>query len=553
MKKDIHPDYVETTVTCTCGNTFTTRSTAKTGVDPRRRLLAVPPVLHGQAEDPRHRRPRRPVRGALRQEGRRQVAFPTAPVRPLAGGPARRVCARRRRPMPARPTETPCSTPRRPSSTSTPSSSAQLADPAVHADPDRGRELGKRYAELGPTVRRAPRLGQRPRRPRRRPRAGRARTPSFAAEVPALEATAGRRRGPAAPAAAPARPRRRPRRHPRGQGGGGRRGVGAVRRRPAADVPAVRRAARLGDRGARRHRVRPRRLQGRARRGEGARHRRAGRGAVGPAEVRGRRAPRAARAGHRDPGPHPHLARPACWCCPRPRTSRSRSTRTTCASTSSARRGPGGQSVNTTDSAVRITHLPTGIVVSCQNEKSQLQNRRPRCASCAPGCTRWRRSEAAAEASDARRSQVRTVDRSERIRTYNFPENRISDHRIGFKAYNLDAVLDGDLDAVVQSCVDADEAARLAAIGRSARDRRCAAAVARGDRPARRRPASPRPRSMPRSSPPTRSARTPADVRRPMVAAARVERAGRLRRPRRASARPACRCSTSPAGRTSAG
>ena len=74
------------------------------------------------------------------------------------------------------------------------------------------------------------------------------------------------------------------------------------------------------------------------------------------------------------------------------------------------------------------------------------------------------RDSAEATASAARRSQVRTVDRSERIRTYNFPENRISDHRTGFKAYNLDTVLDGDLDPMIQSCVDADEAARLAAI-----------------------------------------------------------------------------------------
>ena len=73
MKTDIHPDYVETTATCTCGATFTTRSTAKTGVHPRRGLLAVPPLLHRQAEDPRHRRPRGPVREALRQ-GRHQAA-----------------------------------------------------------------------------------------------------------------------------------------------------------------------------------------------------------------------------------------------------------------------------------------------------------------------------------------------------------------------------------------------------------------------------------------------------------------------------------------------
>jgi peptide chain release factor 1 len=123
--------------------------------------------------------------------------------------------------------------------------------------------------------------------------------------------------------------------------------------------------------------------------------------------------------------------------------------------------GPGGQSVNTTDSAVRITHLPTGIVVSCQNEKSQLQNKEQALRILRARLLAVAQEEAAAAASDARRSQVRTVDRSERIRTYNFPENRISDHRVNFKAYNLDQVLDGDLDAVLDALVAADTAAKL--------------------------------------------------------------------------------------------
>jgi peptide chain release factor 1 len=124
--------------------------------------------------------------------------------------------------------------------------------------------------------------------------------------------------------------------------------------------------------------------------------------------------------------------------------------------------GPGGQSVNTTDSAVRITHLPTGIVVSCQNEKSQLQNKEQAMRILRARLRAMAAEAAEADAADARRSQVRTVDRSERIRTYNFPENRIADHRTGYKAYNLDQVLDGDLEAVVASCQAADEAARLA-------------------------------------------------------------------------------------------
>jgi peptide chain release factor 1 len=127
--------------------------------------------------------------------------------------------------------------------------------------------------------------------------------------------------------------------------------------------------------------------------------------------------------------------------------------------------GPGGQSVNTTDSAVRITHLPTGLVVSCQNEKSQLQNREQAMRILRARLHALAVEEAEAKASAARRSQVRTVDRSERIRTYNFPENRISDHRTGYKAHNLDAVLDGDLGPVVASAVEADEAAQLAAMG----------------------------------------------------------------------------------------
>ena len=124
--------------------------------------------------------------------------------------------------------------------------------------------------------------------------------------------------------------------------------------------------------------------------------------------------------------------------------------------------GPGGQSVNTTDSAVRITHLPTGVVVSCQNEKSQLQNKESALRILRARLLAHAQEEAAAAASAERRSQVRTVDRSERVRTYNFPENRISDHRVNFKAYNLDQVLDGDLDAVIQALVDADAATRLA-------------------------------------------------------------------------------------------
>jgi peptide chain release factor 1 len=124
--------------------------------------------------------------------------------------------------------------------------------------------------------------------------------------------------------------------------------------------------------------------------------------------------------------------------------------------------GPGGQSVNTTDSAVRITHVPTGIVVSCQNEKSQLQNKETALRIMRARLLAAAQEAADAEASSMRRSQVRTVDRSERVRTYNFPENRISDHRVGFKAYNLDQVMDGALDDVIDALARADVEAMLA-------------------------------------------------------------------------------------------
>ncbi|MCL2465187.1 MAG: peptide chain release factor 1 [Micrococcales bacterium] len=123
--------------------------------------------------------------------------------------------------------------------------------------------------------------------------------------------------------------------------------------------------------------------------------------------------------------------------------------------------GKGGQGVNTTDSAVRITHLPSGIVVTCQDQRSQLQNKEQAMRILRARLVAAAEEQAAADASAARRSQVRTVDRSERIRTYNFPENRIADHRIGFKAYNLDAVLAGDMTALVDALLAADLADRL--------------------------------------------------------------------------------------------
>lgn len=123
--------------------------------------------------------------------------------------------------------------------------------------------------------------------------------------------------------------------------------------------------------------------------------------------------------------------------------------------------GKGGQGVNTTDSAVRITHLPTGIVVTCQNERSQLQNKARAMLVLAARLQALAEEQANADASADRASQIRTVDRSERIRTYNYPENRIADHRINYKSHNLDQVLDGDMDALLDALAAADKQARL--------------------------------------------------------------------------------------------
>lgn len=123
--------------------------------------------------------------------------------------------------------------------------------------------------------------------------------------------------------------------------------------------------------------------------------------------------------------------------------------------------GPGGQSVNTTDSAVRITHLPTGLVVACQDEKSQHKNRDKALKILRARLYDQMQEEAQREQAAARRSQVGTGDRSERIRTYNFPQGRVTDHRIGLTLYKLDLVVDGEIDEIVDGLISAEQAERL--------------------------------------------------------------------------------------------
>jgi peptide chain release factor 1 len=127
--------------------------------------------------------------------------------------------------------------------------------------------------------------------------------------------------------------------------------------------------------------------------------------------------------------------------------------------------GPGGQSVNTTDSAVRVTHLPTGLVVAIQDEKSQHKNKAKAMAVLRARLLEMEQARLAEERGDQRRSQVGSGERSEKIRTYNFPDDRVTDHRIGLTVHNLPGLLEGELDRVIEPLAEADQAERLARMG----------------------------------------------------------------------------------------
>ena len=466
MKADIHPAYAETTVTCRCGSTFTTRSTAKNGVIHADVCSQCHPFYTGKQkildtggrvakwESRYGTRPRRPPPTSSFTPGRRPGVDRVSP--PSRGRPP--TGARTFFPATGSPLMFESCVELVDEYTDV---EQQLANPDVHGDQAAARQLGRRYAQLRPVVA-AYREWLAASDDLAAAREFVVDDPSFAEEVTSLEErteSGGRASSPTL--LLPRDPMDDKDVIVEVKAGEGGEESALFAERPRAHVHPVRRAPRLDHADHRRGGVRPRRVQGH-------RHRHEGQGRPGAG-----RPPRIARLKF-EGGVHRVQRVPVTESQGRIHTSAAgvlvlpeaeevdvvidaNDLRIDVYRSS----GPGGQSVNTTDSAVRITHLPTGVVVSCQNEKSQLQNKESAMRILRARLLAVAEEQAAKEASDVRRSQVRTVDRSERIRTYNFAENRISDHRVGFKAHNLDQVLDGDLDDVIDACVAADQAARL--------------------------------------------------------------------------------------------
>ena len=336
-----------------------------------------------------------------------------------------------------------------------------MSDPAVIADRERYAEVGREYRELQPARELAVEYATLKDDLEGRARAARGGRGRGDAQ--------GRRRGAGAaggagrgdpPGDGRARPQRRqerdrrdPRRHRRRRGG-------AVRRRPLQDADPLRRGARLLDRGPLAVGLGDGRLQGRDLRGQGRRR-------LLGLQVRGRHPPRAAGAGDRVARGGSTPRRRRSRCCRRPRRSRSRSTRTTSRSTSTA---PPGRAASRSTRPTRRCGSPTnrpGSSSRCRTRSPSCRTRTGRCGCCGRGCYERELAEQQAKIASERKAQVGSGERSEKVRTYNFPQGRVTDHRIKLTSHNLDGVLGGDLAEFTDALAAEEKRQRLetAAVG----------------------------------------------------------------------------------------